>query len=206
MAITKKQRNLLIASAGVLVACFLAPSTIGLLHRAAHRRQQALHAALETAMQNAQAQAKSALPAPSARTHPSRFTTVSNFSGIWQGQSALSGRGLCTLRLELREPPGAVGRYAGYSTLSCLSVPALMSRALSVFGKGNRMNPTAMILSGTAQDGSIRFHVVQTIGADALGCITTSFTVTPFGTNQIAVQWQEWSCEGGEMLLARAGR
>jgi len=128
------------------------------------------------------------------------LTSLANISGTWKGQGALSGRGVCTLKLELREGQ-APGAYSGYSTLSCVA-PVVRGRARPA----SRSNPAAAVLTGVPENGSIRFHVDKTIEAEANGCAATSFTATPFGTNQIAVQWQEGSCQGGQVLLTKNGR
>jgi hypothetical protein len=31
----------------------------------------------------------------------------------------------------------------------------------------------------------------------------TSFTVTPFGADQISVEWQDAPCQGGQLLLKK---
>ena len=136
------------------------------------------------------------------------LTSLANLTGTWKGQGALTGHGLCDLRLELRETHEAPGHYTGYSALSCLNIAPLMTpRARNrASGMQNRLNPAASILTGVPEDGSIRFHVDKTINADINGCAATSFTATPFGTNRISVQWQEGSCQGGQIILGKNGR
>ena len=137
------------------------------------------------------------------------LTTVSNLTGTWKGRGALTGHGLCDLRLELRETHEAPGHYTGYSALSCLNIAPLMTpkaRNRASANCRNRLNPAASILTGVPEDGSIRFHVDKTINPDINGCAATSFTATPFGTNRIAVQWQEGSCQGGQIILGKNGR
>ena len=41
---------------------------------------------------------------------------------------------------------------------------------------------------------------------DANCCAATSFTITPFGTNQVAAQLGEGACQGGQLLLTKMGR
>jgi hypothetical protein len=68
----------------------------------------------------------------------------------------------------------------------------------------NRMSPAGAVLSGAMENGSIRFHVDKTVGTNSNGCAATSLTLTPFGTNQLAAEWQEGGCEGGHIILQKA--
>jgi hypothetical protein len=70
----------------------------------------------------------------------------------------------------------------------------------------NRMDPDAAILTGTMQDGAIHFKTDKNIGTDINGCSVSAFTLTPFGSNRLAAEWQAGSCEGGHMVLAKAPR
>lgn len=212
---TTKQRNFLILCGALLFAYYVARSVYSTMQQMAWQRQQVQRAAEQRARareKEKQDKEKKAAAAAAAATPPppkfSPLTTVSNLTGTWQGQGAMSGRGLCTLKLELRETENAPGHYTGYSTLACRNDPALMQpRARNrAFALRNRMDPAASVLTGAPENGSIRFHVEKTISADANGCAATSFTATPFGTNKIAVQWQEGSCQGGEILLSRTGK
>jgi hypothetical protein len=222
MAMTHKQRNFLLGCVAVFVVYFVGGAILETMHRAAYLHHlQAIRAAqMQKAREQADAKAKAkaeakaaapapdkaAIPAPTAKADSSPLTTVSNLSGTWNGRGALTGRGICSLRLELRETQAGTGHYTGYSTLSCLNIPALMSRAHHASGIQNHMNPAANILTGEPENGSIRFKVDKSISADANGCAATSFTATPFGSNKIAVQWQEGNCQGGEILLGRSGK
>lgn len=69
-----------------------------------------------------------------------------------------------------------------------------------------QMNPEAAVLTGTAKDGGMDFHVDRIISKGASDCELTGFTVTPFGSDQIAAQWKESTCSGGQILLKRFGR
>jgi hypothetical protein len=70
----------------------------------------------------------------------------------------------------------------------------------------NRMNPEAAVISGAMEKGAIAFHIDKTIGADSNGCSATSFTLTPFGKNEFAAEWQEATCHGGRIMLQKARR
>ena len=129
-------------------------------------------------------------------------------SGFWKGQALVVNQGLCTLNLEMRDTD-APANYIGYSTLSCATPPSLWGL------KGGQqlppamreqMLPTAIVMTGTPVNGAIRFQVNRTVVSPASGCETTSYTVTPFGTNRVAVQWLDGLCLGGQILMTRIGR
>jgi YD repeat-containing protein len=46
----------------------------------------------------------------------------------------------------------------------------------------------------------------KNLGADINGCTVSSFTLTPFGSNRLAAEWETGSCQGGHMVLAKAPR
>jgi hypothetical protein len=125
--------------------------------------------------------------------------------GYWDGRSVLGNRGLCILHLELRRAPES--HFSGFSTLECLPLytpgdkaPPVAPLNLQMLG---HMNPSSAILSGTVDADSIKFHADKIIDAAGDGCIMGSFTVTPFGVNQIATVWDDKPCMGGQMVLTR---
>lgn len=135
--------------------------------------------------------------------------------GHWRGFVVPDRQDSCELDLELQDKGG---QFAGYSTLRCptdtteaeemLRAKQLGPRAAMNYAR-RTTNPTSAILTGSAQDGSIRFHVDQNIGVGETpgACNMTSLTVTPFGTEQIAVVWQqEAPCPAGQMVLGRDRR
>jgi len=223
MDMTKKQRNFFLLCGAVLVASYVIRSAVNFAHQQEYMRQQFMRAAQQQAKAQADAKAKAKAKADkdaadrakaqagsSATASPpfQVLTTVSNLTGTWKGQGALTGHGLCDLRLELRETHEAPGHYTGYSALSCLNIAPLMAQKARnrASAMQNRLNPAASILTGAPEDGSIRFHVDKTINPDINGCAATSFTATPFGTNRISVQWQEGSCQGGQIILGKNGK
>jgi hypothetical protein len=219
MAMTTKQRNFLILCGALLFAYYVGRSVISSMQREAYFRQQAQRAAEQRAKAKQKEEEKkkedekrkALAAATAAASAPKKFsplTTTSNLSGTWKGEGALTGHGICTLRLELRETENTPGHYTGYSTLSCENVAPLMQPGARnrAYALKNKMDPAASILSGVPENGSIHFHVDKTINTHPGGCAATSFTATPFGTNKIAVQWQEGECQGGEILLGRSGR
>lgn len=224
MDMTKKQRNFFLLCGAILVASYVIRSVVNFAHQQEYMRQQFMRAAQQQA--KAQADAKARAKAKAEKDAADRakaqaggattanlppavvLTTVSNLTGTWKGRGALTGHGLCDLRLELRETHEAPGHYTGYSTLSCLSISVLMTPKArnKASALQNRLTPAASILTGEPENGSIRFHVDTTINTDVNGCAATSFTATPFGTNRISVQWQEGSCQGGQIILGKNSR
>jgi hypothetical protein len=145
--------------------------------------------------------------APGKAIAPIRPAPPARLAGIWRGRAALEGRGICNLRFELGEKgPDA---YSGYSSFACTNAAPLMSAGNRRNPRSallNRMDPDSAILTGSLQNGAIRLHADKTIGTDINGCAVTSFTLTPFGANQLAAEWQAGECQGGHMMLARARR
>lgn len=123
--------------------------------------------------------------------------------GIWNGNQTQHNGDLCSLTLELRDKPEGV--TAGYANMTCRPVVrrvgAPMPNANEIILKA--MTPMAAIMSGRMQDGAIAFHVDKAIGTPVDGCPFSAFTVTPFGTQQIAVEWQRGNCASGQMTMTR---
>jgi hypothetical protein len=138
-----------------------------------------------------------AKPSPAARM----------FNGNWRGQSALPGRGMCDLQLEMHARTEGQG-FVGYPKLACSTVASLTSadRAKQANAIVNRTDPESAVLEGIAENDAIHFKAVKTIGADSAGCAISTMTVTVFGANRIAVEWEEPTCSGGHILLARMPR
>jgi hypothetical protein len=191
--------------------------------QAAYYQQQAIRAAQQRAAakarQNAAPHATAApavaasaiapapLPAsgaPAVAVAPARaLAPPATISGIWQGRTAITGRGICTLRIELHENEPA--HFSGFSSLACANFAPLMAKGdrNPAAATLNKMSPAAAVLSGAMENGSIRFHVDKTVSANSNGCAATSFTVTPFGSNQLAAEWQEEGCEGGHIIMQK---
>jgi hypothetical protein len=62
------------------------------------------------------------------------------------------------------------------------------------------LRPVSSILTRTVTNGILQFHLDKTLGDR---CPPASFTLTPFST-QVAAEWQDASCGGGQMLLTKA--
>lgn len=206
----------------IFVASYFVHSMVINYERAAYYQQQAIRAQQR---KQAMAKAKAKTTPPTTKTptpsaspaapsvarrsvprvlpKPAPVSPFAKISGIWRGGAALDGRGICNLKFELNEL--AEGRFTGYSTMTCTATGPLMAdkKINQRTSALNRMDPEAAILTGAVEKGSIEFHVDKTVGADAQGCAPTSFSLTPFGANQLAAEWQEATCAGGHMILRK---
>ena len=171
--------------------------------RAAQARANAAKNAQKKDADKAKAQGKAKLPPRIV------VTDLTNLEGTWFGQRLLNASGMCTLRLELRPLPEPPGSYKGYSRLNCMPPAGLSSlRGGRVLPKQQRenLNPVAMVLTGAPEDGALHFTLDKTVVAPNDDCETTEFVVTPFGTNQVALEWHEGKCRGTQLILAKNGR
>ena len=126
-------------------------------------------------------QARAAAAAPATLGIP-----MNRLLGIWEGKTAIDNRGLCGLKFELRQ--GQDRKFAAFSTLTCQG------------GRGFS-DPETAILSGAAEKGLFQFRVDKVVGGN--GCAPSSFTLTPFGSTQMAAEWKETTCTGGQALMTR---
>ena len=109
----------------------------------------------------------------------------------------------------MRPVPEKHDNYMGYTRFNCMAPPGLASlHAGRILPKPLRdnLNPVAIVLTGAPEDGALHFTLNKTLIVPGDGCETSSFTVTPFGTNQIAVEWHEGQCRGAQLLLNKNGR
>jgi len=207
----------LIWIAGIAVAViYFAPSFINSYRREAFiREQNAARVANMQAVKPPAAKTGSPLPASGAApasaavlttadspATPNASPQIDSVVGTWVGVGLLPKYGNCNLRLELRrtiEP----GKFSGYPVLACMPLALATSRN----GMLAQFSPASAVLSGSAENGVVGFSVDKMISKGQGACAFTSFTVTPFGTDQIAVEWtEEESCPGGQMLLRRTGK
>jgi hypothetical protein len=193
----KKRRNILLICVAIFLISYIARSIVTTQMRIAYARQQALR-------RQARPKAASAMTEnPAAPTDP----PLANLSGVWEGRGRVpGGRGLCDLRLELKQSDPA--HYSGYSRFSCMSVEALTNpKDVNVMANMvDHLNPDAAILTGAAEKGAIHFRADKTIGTDINGCTVTELTITPFGTSAVAAEWKEGTCQGGNLMMQRAVR
>lgn len=131
------------------------------------------------------------------------FRSLSYLGGIWMGASGTSREdGLCNLKLEIRPRPEST--FAGFATLTCvpLSQPRNTSAPLAIL---LQRIPRSVILTGIPGNGEVAFHVEKLIGFSA-ECPMTVLEVTPFGSSQLAAEWKNGACDGGQIVMSRAGQ
>jgi len=116
---------------------------------------------------------------------------ASALSGIWVGNAAIPGRGMCRLRFEFHDDHQGQNHYQGFFQLWCSAVNI------------DRIDPEAATFGGTTDEGGITFKAVTLIGTDSHGCAPTGFNIIPFGAGQIVGKWSEAHCPGGHMIMQR---
>jgi hypothetical protein len=197
----KQKKFFLIGGLVVLAAWFL-PSYITYQRQLAYVRAQIAARQAKLAQQPLPAS-----PAPAATTPANPSPTPSapsldSLLGVWQGAAPLANRGICNMKLELRA--GAMpGQYAGFPVLLCMQTPAGGMRQTNPNALFAQMVPQAAVATGTPKESGIDFHVDRVISKGASDCEMTSLNVTPFGSDQIAAEWKESNCAGGQILLNR---
>jgi hypothetical protein len=211
--LTDKQKKALLICAGLFVASYVVKWLITSAQQAAFYQQQAIIAAQQRAAAAAAAKAQkqnAAPPAAKAKQGNPRFllTDLTNLAGAWRGQRLLARKGMCTLNLELRNVPEKPEDYKAYAQFHCMpaaGIPSLYGGRVLPKQQRDNLNPAAMVLTGVPEEGSIHFTVDKTVVTAADDCETTDFSVTPFGTNQVAVEWREGICRGTQLILAKNG-
>lgn len=197
-----------------IVLWYFAPSAVHSFREASAYQQRIQ--ALSAQAQGARGAANGNPSVPSIPSGPSyssapapRYATgipagpASPLAGIWNGNQTQRTGDLCSLALELRDKPD--GMIAGYANMTCRPIvrrvggPTPNTNEIIL----KAMTPMAAILSGRMQDGAIAFHVDKAIGTPVDGCPFSALTVTPFGTQQIAVEWQRGNCDSGQMTMTR---
>lgn len=136
---------------------------------------------------------------------PPRFIKL---GGHWEGHAMINNRGVCTLKFEMRRAPES--QFRGFSSLICTSLPFLTpggvkpTNQLPMNPMFTPLNPSSAIMTGKVEGPSIRFKVDKLINNSPDGCTMSTFAITPFGADQIASEWTEDKCAGGQMVLQRA--
>lgn len=211
--LTAKQRKAILICLGVIAGSYAVKWIYTQAQQAASlQRQAAQRAAQQQAKQNTPGRGSTQEAKPPAKPKlPPRevLTDLSNLSGMWMGQRLLNASGMCTMRLEMRPIPEAPENYKGYARLNCMPPPGLVSlRGGRVLPRQQRenLNPVAMVLTGTPEDGALHFTLDKTVVAPNDDCETSEFVVTPFGTNQVALEWHEGKCRGAQLILNKNGR
>jgi hypothetical protein len=211
---TKNRKWLWLAGAA-LVVLYFAPSVVRSFREAAAYQERMRE-------MNAQAgNARAGMRGPGAAVSQPGGTSVpqgagvapptatpSRLTGMWVNQQAVASAELCTVNLEIRDK--GQGEVNGYVKLLCYPTMAYFAKhhepvnPQAVLTKV--LNPIAAIMSGGVKDGAVAFHVDKVVGTQEDGCGLTAFTVTPFGSDEIAIEWQRGACPGGQMTLTRQGR
>jgi len=126
--------------------------------------------------------------------------------GKYMGGAILKTRE-CKGNLELGASPSKPDEFTGYITLVCYApfshkeVSPLVNPVLAI---GTESTPASAILSGKVVNGVIQLHSDKTIQTLADGCPITGISVQPFGDKQLAVDWQEGTCQGGQLIFQRS--
>lgn len=195
-----KQKKFLVIGGLVLLAAYFLPSYITYQRQLAYVRAQ-------IAARQAKLAAQPPLPAPPPPVATKPLATPSapqldSLIGVWQGAAPLANRGMCTMKLELRAG-NAPEQFAGFPVLLCMQANAGAMRPANPNVFLAQMTPQAAIATGTAKDGGIFFHVDRIVEKGASDCEMASLTTTPFGNDQLAAEWKENNCAGGQILLNR---
>lgn len=195
----KKNRKLWWGLGAILAALYFGPQMVESSRRMALYRQQ---------LEARQTHAANASPTPAslATPMPTPNAALASYFGIWTGQQAQADHDVCQLALEMRET--TLGQLTAYPRLACYPTPYLFGgkKFDARVALAKSMSPISAVLTGTPKDGAVSFHVDKTIGATPEGCAITSFSVTPFGNNQIAAEWQDGNCGKGEMMLSKVSK
>lgn len=195
--------------AAVLVALYFAPQAVRSFREAGAYQQQlqGLQARAQAARPGNAPATVASVPAASGSAQIPPAIQASKLAGVWSGQQADTNLELCQVQIEVRDK--GQGEVNGYVKMLCYPTGAYYeahpkTNVQETFMKA--MTPMAAILSGTIKDGTVAFHVDKTIGTGLDGCALTSLTVTPFGTDEVAAEWQKTNCPGGQMTLSRSSK
>jgi len=112
----------------------------------------------------------------------------------------------CTIRLEIRLSEDLPRKLKGYESKSCVPVQPFAGGKLrkdTVAELIRATSPVSAVMTGSAQEGGLRFTIDQTIGTSGDGCELSGFTTTDVGLGQVMAQWQEGRCPAGKMLLRK---
>jgi hypothetical protein len=207
MNINWKKNIWLWVAAIVAVVLYMGPSPRQILWQLSAMRQRPV-AKPPTAKPQTNAAAASAQNGAVGASSESS-AALNTLVGAWQGGAPLPPAGMCGLKLELRKKTGEPDRFAGYPVLGCMPLPGSLTGGSSGTQAQQILagaSPMSAVLTGTVQNGSIQFTVDKVIGKTLGGCELTSFSVTPFGTDQLVAEWQEGTCPGAHLLLKRVGK
>jgi len=200
MPLNDKQKTYLRIGIIGVVLLYIAPRVIAMyeLHQAMQR----------AAFASAHPKPSPAVPLAPKNTAQPAGLTLPIAMGRYAG-GGISNTRQCQIGLEMR--PVQADTYAGYATMVCVE-PAHFKPGIPVTKQNpildavRQKTPASAIMSGTLRNGELVFNVDKSIGTFGDGCpLTGTFTVSPFGSAQILIQWQEGKCEGGQLIMNRIG-
>lgn len=200
---TETKRKLTLWGGGIaLAALFFGGSVRDTVERAMMMRH-ARHAPPPSRAKTAAPKRNAAPPGAAPGTQAAPAPSYDKLVGVWEGFGPAAPN-MCTLRLELRRKDGDAAHLAGFPVLTCFPMAAPTAADMRAPQKMlSRFSPMSAVLSGSPVNGSIEFTVDKVIGKSAEGCAITSFTVTPFGADQISAGWKDAPCQGGQLLLKK---
>jgi hypothetical protein len=145
------------------------------------------------------------LPAPPLAPE---IIAAGKYGGIWAGEALSPDQNRCSIRLEIRLSDDLPRKLKGYESKSCIPLQPLAGGKLqrgSIADILRATAPVSAVMTGTPQEGGIRFTVDQTIGTPGDGCVVSGFIITDFGMGLVQAEWQEgMTCPSGRMLLRKA--
>lgn len=189
----------------IVAVLYFTPQVMESFRQAAFYRQQALNAQLQNSRALPTGAVSPSMPVvPGLPVPPAARPAPSLLVGTWQGQQMQAGHKVCTLLLEMRE--GAPGVLGGYAKLTCYPVAVPGQVGYPNQNIARYLSPSAAVLSGHVENGVVAFHIDKTIGATPEGCVLSAFTVSSFGNDQVAAQWEVGACGKGQLIAQRTGR
>ena len=205
-----KRKTQLIVAASVIAGLYFSPAIMNMARHTLIVRNQGY------AEQPTPSKPSPAVPmpanVPAAVANPLADTPAdpaySAMLGKYMGGAILKTRE-CKGNLELGSNPAKPDQFTGYITIVCYApfthkeaMPFLSTDPVTAIG--TESTPASAILSGKVVNGVIQLHADKTIQTLADGCPITGISISPFGDNQIAVDWQEGTCQGGQLIFHKA--
>ena len=132
-------------------------------------------------------------PAPAASANPQ--TVANSLTGKWWAASLVMNRGNCVIGLELSNALNPTELSADVS-LACINPATMKANPRNYF---NNFVNTSATLTAPLADGTMQFHIDKNLGGP---CPFSAFSLTPFGANKLAAQWED-ACGGGQMVLIK---
>jgi hypothetical protein len=189
----------------IVAVLYFTPQVMQSFRQAAFYRQQALNAQLQNNRALPTGAVSPAMPVvPGNPVMPTARPAPSLLVGTFQGQQMQAGHRVCNLVLEMRE--GAPGVLGGYAKLTCYPLAIPGQSGYPQQNVARYLSPSAAVLSGHVENGVVAFHIDKTIGATPEGCVLSAFTVSSFGNDQVAAQWEIGACGKGQVIAQRTGR